>query len=58
MCICFLPLLQEYRLYYMYVVSYISEIFGEFVFSSDFLDFDECSFIMKVYVNIGNKFPV
>ena len=36
-----------------YVVSCISDIFcGEFVFSSDGVDFAGCSCIMKVYVNV------
>ena len=45
MCESFLPLLQEYRL------VILQNFFGEFVFSSDGVDFAGCSCIMKVYVN-------
>ena len=45
-CICS----KTSRLYY--VVSCISAIFGEFLFSSNGVDFAGCSCIMKVYVNV------
>ena len=38
-------------MYNNYVVTCISDIFGEFVFSSDGVDFAGCLCIMKVYVN-------
>ena len=31
---------------------YFRQLFGEFVFSSDGVDFPGCSCIMKVYVNV------
>ena len=52
LCVCIFSTTIAGIAFILYVVSCISDIFGEFLFSSNGVDFAGCSCIMKVYVNV------